>query len=119
MKTMVLLVLQNGELLDEILIAWRENGAKGVTVLPSVGMSHLSRRAALREDLPLLPGIDDLLETTEDQNHTLFTILDEEATSEKIIDATLAITGSLDQPNTGIIATWPLSKVIGLNRCEE
>ena len=52
MNTIVLLVLQNPELLNNILIAWRENGAPGVTVLDSKGMSHLSRKAALRKIFP-------------------------------------------------------------------
>ncbi len=94
----------------------RENGAPGVTVLDSKGMSHLSRKAALREDLPLMPGIEDLLESTADSNHTLFTIVNDEKTAEKIVMATLAITGDLDRPNTGILTTWLFSKVIGLNR---
>jgi len=119
MKMFVLLVLQDYSLMDEVMTAWRENGAPGVTVLDSKGMSHLSRQAALREDFPIMPGIDDLMETTADSNHTLFTIVNDEKTADKIVSATLIVTGSLDQPNTGIIATWPLSKVIGLNRCEE
>jgi hypothetical protein len=119
MNTMVLLVLQNPELLNDILSAWRENGAKGVTVLPSVGMSHLSRRVALREDLPIMPGIDDLLESSADQNHTLFTIVEDDQIANKIIDATLAVTGSLDVPNTGIITAWHVTRVIGLNPCND
>ena len=66
-----------------------------------------------------MPGIEDLLESTADSNHTLFTIVNDEKTAEKIVMATLAITGDLDRPNTGILTTWPLSKVIGLNRCAE
>ncbi len=119
MNIMVLLVLQNPEQLNDILNAWRESGAPGVTVLDSMGMSHLSRQAALREDLPIMPNIGDLLETSADSNHTLFTIVGDEATAEKIISATLAITGSLDRPNTGIITSWPVSRVIGLNRCTD
>jgi hypothetical protein len=119
MKMFILLVLQDHSILDEVMAAWRENGAPGITVLDSKGMSHLSRQAALREDFPIMPGIDDLTETTADSNHTLFTIVNDENTADKIISATLAVTGSLDLPNTGIIATWMLSKVIGLNRCEE
>jgi hypothetical protein len=115
MNTLVLLVLQKPEQLNDILNAWRENGAPGVTVLDSKGMSHLSQNAALREDLPIMPNIDDLLETTADSNHTLFTIVAGEETAERIISATLAITGSLDRPNTGIITSWPVSRVIGLN----
>jgi hypothetical protein len=119
MNTMVLLVLQNSELLNDILTVWREKGAKGVTVLPSVGMSHISRMVALREDLPLMPGINDMVESSTDQNHTLFTIVENEQIADQIVEAALTITGDLDQPNTGIIATWPISRVIGLNPCTD
>ncbi len=89
MKMFVLLVLQDYSLMDEVMTAWRENGAPGVTVLDSMGMSHLSRQAALREDFPIMPGIDDLMETTADSNHTLFTIVNDEKTADKIVSATL------------------------------
>ncbi len=119
MKMIVLFVLQDFSLMDEVITAWRENGAPGVTILDSMGMSHLSRQAALREDFPIMPGIEDLMETTADSNHTLFTIVNDEKIADEIVAATLAITGDLDRPNTGILTTWPLSKVFGLNRCAE
>jgi nitrogen regulatory protein P-II 1 len=114
-KYFILFVLQDINLLDEILNAWKINGARGVTVLHSQGMSHISRNAALREDLPILPGVEDLLEHDTEYNHTLFTIVSDETAADKIIQATQKITGSLDQPNTGIIAAWPIPKVVGLN----
>lgn len=119
MKMFILLVLQDYSLMDEIMGSWRKSGSKGITVLPSVGLSHLSRRAALREDLPMMPSVEDLLEATSESNHTLFTIVEDEATVERIITATQEIVGDLNKPDTGILAAWPVYRVEGLNPCTD
>jgi len=119
MNTCVLLVLQDNTVLNDILIAWKKAGGTGITVLPSMGMSHLMLKPGLREDLPMMPGIDDLSEVSSESNHTLFTIVPDELTADRIIEATERITGSLDLPNTGIIAVLPVIRVVGLNICTD
>ena len=50
----------------------------------------------------------------EEGNLTLFTIVREKSLVEKAILATENIVGDLDDPNTGVLAAWPLSYVKGL-----
>jgi len=119
MNTCVLLVLQDNSVLNDILLAWKEVGATGITVLQSMGMSHLMLKPGLREDFPMMPGIDDLSEVSSESNLTLFTIVPDEIIADRIVEATERITGSLDLPNTGIIAVLPVIRVVGLNLCTD
>jgi hypothetical protein len=64
----------------------------------------------------LIPGLEDILETTQDQNRTLFTAVISEEVKDEIVAATIRITGDLNNPNTGIMLVIPVSQAFGLNR---
>jgi hypothetical protein len=70
----------------------------------------------LREDLPLIPSLEDLVNHEEKLNRTLFTIVSSDEVVDKVLKATEDLIGDLDLPNTGIMAVLPLVKVKGLNR---
>jgi hypothetical protein len=116
MKFMVLFVLHDIEALNDMLSAWEEVGIKGITILPSTGLARLRQSAALRDDLPLIPSMHDLMDTQESQNRTLVTIVDSEELVDKVVNATQAIVGDLNLPNTGILAVLPVLRVHGLDR---
>lgn len=111
----ILFVLQDLEKLEDILLAWDKAGASGTTVLPSIGYAKIKEKNALREDFPLIPGLEDILETSPDQNRTLFTVVVSEEVKNAIIAATIKITGDLNNPNTGILLVLPVSQAFGLN----
>jgi nitrogen regulatory protein PII len=119
MMFMIIFVLHDPELLQDVLNAWDEAGAKGVTILPSTGLKRLLSQDTLREDMPLIPSIDDLLQTEERLNRTLFTIVDDEPMIDKIVEATQSVTCDLDLPNTGILTVLPVVRAYGLNRKED
>jgi nitrogen regulatory protein PII len=112
----ILFVSQDLEKLEDILLAWDKAGASGITVLPSIGYAKIKEKNALREDFPLIPGLEDILETSQDQNRTLFTVVVSEEVKNEIIAATINITGDLNNPNTGILLVLPVSQAFGLNR---
>jgi hypothetical protein len=109
---MVLLVLHDISKLEDVLNAWEEAGAGGVTILWSVGMMR-HHQNPLRDDLPLIPSFADLLQHQEHLNRTMFTITADDALIERLIQVTEAITGDLRDPNTGIIAILPVSRFLG------
>lgn len=116
---LILFVLHNTTNLQEILNAWNEAGVTGITILPSTGMCRLRKSQALREDLPLIPTLEDLLNSEEKLNRTIFSIVGSEALVDEVIKATEKIVGDLNRPNTGILAVLPTFKVHGLNRRDE
>jgi len=116
---MIIFVLHDPNNLDEILNAWDEAGVSGITILPSTGLARFRARGAWRDDLPLIPSLEDFHEHIEKLNRTLMTIVKDEEMVDKVVAATQAVIGDLNMPNTGILAVIPLTRIYGINRREE
>lgn len=115
---LILMVLHDTALLNDLLMEWNSAGAPGVTVLPSIGLGRMKKLAGLREDLPLIPSLEDILRPNEESNRTLFAIVETEEMVDRIVAATMKITGDLDLPQTGILAVLPVMRCYGLHRKE-
>lgn len=112
---LVLFILHDVELIDDILNAWEEVGVGGATVLRSYGLGRI-RKIGLREDIPLFPSLEQLLENEEEFSRTLLTIVDNREVVDKVVEATQSITGNLDKPDTGLLAVLPVEQVYGLQK---
>jgi len=112
---LILFVLDNPDKLEELLDAWEAAGTKGATVLVSTGM-HRLHNDAIRDDIPLMPGLDDFYKRVEDYHRTLFTIVKDDETLQKIVEATQKVVGDLNKPNTGILVVMPTTQVYGLEK---
>lgn len=119
MSSMVWFVLHNAGLLSDVLAAWKESGVLGITILGSTGLRRLEESNALRDDIPLIPSLEDLFGDDEMLNRTLFTIVENDEMVDKVVSATEAVVGDLDEPNTGILCVFPITRVYGLNRKPE
>lgn len=113
MSFLVLLVLDNLDHGPDVLHAWEDAGANGVTILESTGIGRI-RRAGLRDDLPLMPSLSDLLRSSESHHRTLFSVVETEEQADRIIEATQRVIGDLRQPHTGLAFIVELRKVYGL-----
>ncbi len=112
---LILFVLDNPDKLEELLDAWEETGTGGATVLSSTGMHRLNA-GVIRDDIPLIPGLDDFYKRVEDYHRTLFTIVKDDEMLNKIVDATQKVVGELTNPNTGILVVLPTAQVFGLEK---
>jgi len=112
----LMLVLNDSEKLEAILDAWDEVGVSGVTILPSTGMARYRESGALRDDLPLIPSLEDLVEHEERLNRTLITVVPNDEMVDKVLKATQDLIGDLNLPNTGIMAVIPLARGYGLDK---
>ncbi len=115
MNYMVLFVLHDHDHFEDVIDAWENVGVPGITVLTSTGLGRM-RNSALREDLPLIPRLENLLIHSEIHNHTIFTVVEEESMIDKILDATQAVVGDLGEPDTGILVALPLARAYGVKR---
>ncbi|MDX9952537.1 MAG: hypothetical protein RBT75_00460 [Anaerolineae bacterium] len=108
---MVMYVLDNPDKLDAVLEAWDTVGVGGVTIIESSG---IFRQQTKRRRIPIRFGFERLIEQAERGNYTLFTLVEDEETVERCTAAVESVVGDLSEPNTGILAAWPLAIVRGL-----
>ncbi len=111
---MILFVLHDPEKLTSLLDAWKEAGVSGATVLFSTGMGRIQQNQSLRDDLPLMPSLEDFFPKSESLNRTIFSLVDDESVVEKVIEATERVVGDLEQPDRGLLMVLPVSQVRGL-----
>jgi nitrogen regulatory protein PII len=105
---MIMLVLDDPDMLDEILAAWAQIGVTGATVIESTGMHR-----RIHQHIPMRYAYEDS-DLEESGNYSLFVIVASEALVKSSQEAVEAITGNLDDPNTGVFSAWPLSVVKGV-----
>ncbi|MCX7682231.1 MAG: hypothetical protein N2508_09775 [Anaerolineae bacterium] len=110
MMYIMMYVLDTPDRLDEVLEAWRQVGVGGVTIVESTG---LHRRQARCRHVALRFGFEHLTERMEQCNYTLLAVVEGEETVRRCIEAVESIVGSLDEPNTGVLAAWPVPIVHG------
>lgn len=111
---LIVFVLDDPDKLEDLLNAWEETGTGGATVLVSTGRHRLSN--GFRDDIPLMPGLDDFYNRVEAYHRTLFTIVKDDAVLQKVVEATQKVVGDLNQPNTGILVVLPTAQVYGLEK---
>jgi hypothetical protein len=112
---LILFVLDDPDKLEDLLNAWEAAGTGGATVLVSMGLNRMLN-IGIRDDIPLMPGLDDFYKRVEDYHRTLFTVVKNDKTLEKIVAATQSVVGDLNKPNTGILVVMPATRVYGLEK---
>ncbi|MDH5508079.1 MAG: hypothetical protein OEZ02_12730 [Anaerolineae bacterium] len=108
---MLMFVLDNPDLLNDVLDAWDGIGVSGVTIVESTG---IVRRRGVQPGSPLMAGFNRLMYSDQEGHYTLFTIVKGTETVRQCIEAAEAIVGNLSEPNTGVMASWPLTVVKGV-----
>ncbi len=115
MSFLVVLIIDDPDNCQAVLDAWEDAGTTGITILWSSGLGRL-RKAAFLEDMPLMPSLREVLSRQEIHHRTLLSVVKDEATADRLVEATQRIIGDLDQPNTGFLFVVPVLRAYGLNR---
>jgi nitrogen regulatory protein PII len=123
MNFLVVLIVDKIDDCPVVLDAWESAGVFGVTILGSTGIGRI-RRHGLRDDLPLMPSLQDLLESEEVHHRTLLSVVDSQEMVDKMVALAQQVIGDLDDPHTGFMFVVPVIQVYGLgkhrvNRSEE
>ena|ERR1700690_738389 len=113
---LILFILHDPEKLRALLDAWSEAGISGATVLYSTGLGRLNQVEALRDDLPLMPSLEDFLPHTEHLSRTIFTMIEDEAVVERVVEATQRVVGDLCEPDRGLLIVLTVAQVYGLRK---
>lgn len=112
MYSLLVFVLNDPDKLYDLLDAWESTGIRGVTIFESSGLGRI-RQAGIKDDLPLMPNLNDLFKSSETRHRTLFTIVSGKENIDAIVKATQSVTGDLEQENTGLLFTVPVSELFG------
>ncbi len=118
MAYLVVLVLDDLDQCPDLLDAWEEAGVRGVTILESSGIGRV-RQAAIRDDLPLMPSLKDLLRTEESHHRTLFSVVETKAEVDTLVQVAQSVVGDFSQPRTGLLFVVALDQVLGLHKKAE
>lgn len=116
---LILFVLHDNSKLEEVINAWNDAGVCGITILLSTGYHRISESNILQDDLPLIFNLEDILQHEERTNRTLFSVVKDEATVDKVVEITESLVGNLNLPNTGILCVLPVIRGYGLERIYE
>lgn len=111
---LLVLVLNKTECLEEILEAFSEKDLRGATVIDSRGMAHSLYG---HDELQFVASLRRLLDPTHKENKTIFMVLEEEKVA-VVSEIVNEVTGGLDQPDTGILFTLPVSHLEGIKKLE-
>lgn len=115
MNFLVVLIVDNIDDCPAVLDAWEEIGVTGITILASTGLGHI-RKAGLRDDMPLMPSLQDLFESEEIQHRTMLSVVDRQELVDKMVETVQTVIGDLEKPNSGFLFVVPVIQAIGLGR---
>lgn len=113
---LVLFILSDPDKLEDLLNAWESIGITRVTILHSSGLGRMRLNHASRDDLPLVPSLESLLQHEEFFGRTLFAAIDDENWIEPMLGAAQRVVGNLSQPNTGLMVVLPVHRAYGLEK---
>lgn len=116
---LVLFVLHDTSKLDDVLSAWEGQGVQRITVFLSTGLGRMRYNTSWRDDLPLIPSLEDFYRAESRFNRTLMTVVRGQEEVERLLRVTTAIVGDLSKPNTGILLVLPIVQAFGLEKEEE
>ena len=108
----VIFVLHNPDMLDKVLEAWQAIGISGVTIIESTGVH---RRSQQKKRIPMRFQFAPLGVSFEEGNITLMTVLRTKEILNNCVSTAESIIGDLNNPDTGIVFSWPLEFVKGVS----
>lgn len=110
MERIVLFILNKTEVLDYLLKELSDNGIKGGTIIESKGMAY---ELANQEEFAFFGSLRALLNPERKNNCTIVLIIHDKQL-ETVTECIKKVVGDLSEPNTGILASFPLDFVKGL-----
>lgn len=110
---MIMFVLDDPNLLDAMLEAWEKAGVSGVTIIESTGI-HRRRRHLIPMRYIFEPA-----GSVEEGHYTLFAIVPDQEVVQACLQACEGLVGDLNQPRTGVFASWALDSVKGFPKQQE
>jgi hypothetical protein len=112
---MVMFVSTNSEQATDVLNIWVEAGISGVTILESSGMQQALKRG-IRDDVGMVFTLSSLIRAQEVHHRTLLSAINDEATLNRLVEATTAFVGDWSKPDVGVLFVLPLLQAYGIGK---
>lgn len=103
-------VINREEELEQVLAGFVELEITGATVISSEGMG----RFVSQGELPVLAGLQSVIDAARPQNTTVFSIIADPQKLEAAVAKIHEVCGDLGAPGTGIVFTVPVGRAFGL-----
>ncbi len=116
MPNLVVVVVTDMEVCHDVIRLWEQAGVPGATILDSMGMRHLQKLHAHRDDLPLIPSLRSMLEQEEYNHRTIFSVVPDGFDLDDLIRRTEELVGDFEAEHAGILFVMPVLQVRGLRR---
>jgi len=110
--TLLVVILHDAAQLPRLLKAWRKVGVPGSTILPSAG-SYEAENWVKRSGLSSLLS---LFDQNKLQQRTLLSLIDDPDVLELATAEADRVVKGFDSPNSGILFTLPIGRVLGLKK---
>lgn len=108
MAYMAVFVLDDPACLESVLQKLAGEGYQGATILESTGLHRHQKR------LIHMRYLYSTAEGDESDNITLFLIVENKESAQRVLTLVESVVGDLDGSNNGVFASWPLELVKGL-----
>jgi hypothetical protein len=113
---MIMYVSKNVDQASEMLDVWVKAGVGGVTILESAGMQQVTEAGGIRSDLGIMFSLNKLMKSQEIHHRTLFSAISDQATLDKLIEASTEYVKDWSRPDVGVLFVWPLTHTFGLDK---
>ncbi len=107
------IVLNKPDYLEELLDKFIEIGVKGATILDSQGMGFAVTHGGDGNG-PFFGKIRSIIDNSRPYNKTVFTVIEDEETLEKAVNAAKEVFGDVYEPGIGMMFTMPVGNVYGM-----
>lgn len=105
-QSLLVVILNEVERLEEVLSLLVENGVRGATVVDSIGMGRI-----LDADVPIFAGFRDLFRAARPTNRTIVSVMSAELAQE--VASALVRQYGIGEPGKGICFTLPVTAYWG------
>lgn len=109
---LIVLVVNDPYICQDLLKTWKEAGVPGATIIESLGLQRALKRT-IRDNLPLMPSFDDIEQDEETRNRTVFSVVPDQGTVDRVKAATEKILGPLKQQDTGFLFVVSVNEAFG------
>jgi CBS domain-containing protein len=113
--TALIVILHEPNLLPKLLAAWKRARVPGVTILPSMGGFQAQKQARRGS----LSGLINMFTQDDPGQRTLMSLIDDQQTLERAIAEADRVVKGFDSPRSGILFTFPIGNVLGLQKWRE